>query len=105
MPSVAIGSEVGAPAVPSTGMPAAIDVLEPEHPKRVAMVASNPAVSEQSGWPVGFWWAELTHPYWELTQHGYQVEVFSPEAGGLEGDSWSDPRDAAVTPAWPPRDC
>jgi putative intracellular protease/amidase len=74
-------------------MPAAIDLLDPEHPKRVAMVASNPAVSEQTGWPVGFWWAELTHPYWELTQHGYQVEVFSPDGGSLEGDSWSDPRD------------
>src|SRR3954469_15662491 len=74
-------------------MPASLDLIDPEHPKRVAMVASNPAVSEQTGGPVGFWWAELTHPYWELTQHGYQVEIFSPDGGRLEGDSWSDPRD------------
>jgi hypothetical protein len=28
--------------------------------KRILMVASNPSVSEQTGWPIGFWWAELT---------------------------------------------
>jgi putative intracellular protease/amidase len=72
---------------------ATIDVLHPERPKRVAIVASNPAVSERTGWPIGFWWAELTHPYWELTEHGYEVEIFSPDGGRLEGDSWSDPRD------------
>jgi putative intracellular protease/amidase len=59
------------------------------------IVASNPAVSGQTGWPVGFWWAELTHPYWELTQRGYEVVVASPDGGRLEGDSWSDPRDAS----------
>jgi putative intracellular protease/amidase len=67
-----------------------IDVLRP---KRVVIVASNPAVSETTGWPIGFWWAELTHPYWELTGRGYRVDVASPDGGRLEGDSWSDPRD------------
>lgn len=62
-------------------------------PRRVLIIASNPAVSEQTGWPIGFWWAELTHPYWELTQRGYEVDVASPDGGRLEGDSWSDPRD------------
>jgi putative intracellular protease/amidase len=57
------------------------------------IVASNPAVSDQTGWPIGFWWAELTHPYWELTQRGYEVEVASPDGGTLEADPWSDPRD------------
>jgi putative intracellular protease/amidase len=70
-----------------------LDVLNPERPKRVAIVASNPAVSDQTGWPIGFWWSELTHPYWELTGHGYQVDVASPDGGKLEADSWSDPRD------------
>lgn len=70
-----------------------IDVLDPKHTKRVAIVVSNPAVSKQTGWPIGFWWGEVTHPYWEFTQHGYQVEIFSPEGGRLEGDKWSDPRD------------
>ena len=74
-------------------MTAAIDILDPSHPKRVVIVASNPAVSEQTGWPIGFWWSELTHPYWELTQTGYQVDVASPDGGALKADSLSDPRD------------
>jgi putative intracellular protease/amidase len=74
-------------------MSGAVDVLNPERPKRVVVVASNPAVSGQTGWPIGFWWAELTHPYWEFVEHGYQVDVASPDGGKLEGDKWSDPRD------------
>jgi putative intracellular protease/amidase len=74
-------------------MPATVDILRPDQPKRVLMVASNPAVSTVTGWPVGFWWSELTHPWWEFTEHGYQVEIASPEGGALRGDSWSDPRD------------
>jgi len=74
-------------------MSAAIDVLHPDQPKRVAIIASNPAVSKQTGWPIGFWWAELVHPFWEFTQNGYQVEIYSPDGGKLEGDKWSDPRD------------
>ncbi|WFP77019.1 hypothetical protein [Mesorhizobium sp. WSM4906] len=31
-------------------------------PKRVAIIIANPAVSTTTGWPVGFWWSELTHP-------------------------------------------
>ena len=52
-------------------MGASIDISNPDKPKRVAIVASNPAVSRQTGWPIGFWWAELTHPYWEFVEHGY----------------------------------
>jgi putative intracellular protease/amidase len=70
-----------------------IDILDPDNPKRVVIVASNPAVSEQTGWPIGFWWGELTHPYWTLTESGYEIEIASPDGGKLEGDSWSDPRD------------
>ena len=74
-------------------MTANFDILHPDRPKRVLMVASNPTVSPVTGWPVGFWWAELTHPWWEFTEHGYVVELASPEGGELQGDSWSDPRD------------
>jgi putative intracellular protease/amidase len=72
---------------------AAIDMLDPTHPRRVLLVASNPTVSERTGWPIGFWWSELTHPYWVLSRHGYEIDVASPDGGALEGDSWSDPRD------------
>ena len=74
-------------------MSGAIDILNPDNPKRVLVLASNPAVSEQTGWPIGFWWSELTHPYWEFAEHGYQVDVASPDGGPLKADSWSDPRD------------
>jgi hypothetical protein len=77
----------------SNEMSGAIDVLNPDKPKRVLVLASNPAVSEQTGWPIGFWWAELTHPYWEFAERGYQIDVASPDGGALEGDEWSDPRD------------
>ena len=46
-------------------------------PKRIAIVLSNGAVSTTTGWPVGFWWSELTHPYFHFTEVGYEVEIFS----------------------------
>jgi putative intracellular protease/amidase len=72
---------------------AKVDILDPERPKRIAIVASNPAVSEQTGWPIGFWWGELTHPYWEFTERGYEVDIASPDGGALQGDAYGDPRD------------
>ena len=74
-------------------MTASIDINNPDHPKRVLMVAANPSTSTQTGWPVGFWWAELTHPYWEFTEHGYQVDIASPDGGTLTADGFSDPED------------
>jgi len=74
-------------------MSEAIDILNPTRPKRIAILASNPSVSKQTGWPIGFWWSELTHPYWQFTEHGYNVDIYSPDGGKLQGDNWSDPRD------------
>ncbi len=65
----------------------------PKNPKRVAIVISNPAVSTTTGWPVGFWWSELSHPYFAFQEKGYEVEIFSPEGGKCEADAMSDPRD------------
>lgn len=64
-------------------------------PKRVAIVIANPATSSTTGWPVGFWWSELTHPYFAFHEAGYEVEVFSPAGGKCEADAMSDPRDAS----------
>jgi putative intracellular protease/amidase len=64
-------------------------------PKRVALVIANPSVSTTTGWPVGFWWSELTHPYYEFSEAGYEVEIFSPEGGRCVADGMSDPRDAS----------
>jgi putative intracellular protease/amidase len=69
------------------------NVVNPKNPKRVAIVISNPAISTTTGWPVGFWWSELSHPYFILTEKGYEIEVFSPDGGKCEADGMSDPRD------------
>lgn len=74
-------------------MSASIDIADPSHPKRVLLVAANPATSTETGWPIGFWWAELTHPYWEFTERGYDVVIASPEGGALVADGYSDPED------------
>jgi putative intracellular protease/amidase len=67
--------------------------VNPNRPKRVAIVISNPAISTTTGWPVGFWWSELAHPYHVFHEHGYEIEVFSPSGGKCEPDALSDPRD------------
>jgi putative intracellular protease/amidase len=64
------------------------------HPKRVAIVIANPAVSTTTGWPVGFWWSELTHTYFAFSEKGYEVEIFSPAGGKCEADAMSDPNDS-----------
>jgi putative intracellular protease/amidase len=71
-----------------------LNLVTPDKPKRAAIVISNPAVSTTTGWPVGFWWAELTHPYYAFTEAGWQVDVFSPNGGKCEADAMSDPEDA-----------
>ena len=63
--------------------------------KRVAIVIANPATSTTTGWPVGFWWSELTHPFHAFREVGYEVEVFSVDGGRCEADGMSDPRDAS----------
>lgn len=64
-------------------------------PKRIAIVIANPTTSSTTGWPVGFWWSELTHPYFAFHEAGYEVEIFSPTGGKCEADSMSDPRDGS----------
>jgi putative intracellular protease/amidase len=62
-------------------------------PKKVLIVVANPATSTTLGWPAGFWGAELTHPYFELTQRGVAVTIASPDGGKVAMDALSDPRD------------
>lgn len=61
------------------------------HPKHVLLLASNPAISPVTGWPIGFWWAEVSHAAHAFMEAGYQITIASPEGGDLEGDGWSDP--------------
>jgi len=69
-----------------------VDLTSSKRPN-VLMVVANPRVSTTTGWPVGFWAAELTHPYYEFTRVRYDVTVASPEGGKVELDALSDPRD------------
>jgi len=61
--------------------------------RRILMVVSNPAVSTTTGWPVGFWAAELTHAYEKFLEEGFDVTIASPFGGKVVIDSLSDPRD------------
>lgn len=56
---------------------------------KILMVASSPAVSVQTGWPIGFWAAELTHPLYVFQEAGYEVTLVSTEGGKLMMDSYS----------------
>ena len=60
---------------------------------KILLVASSPAVSEQTGWPIGFWAAELTHPLFVFQEAGYEVNLASTEGGRIVMDGYSDPTD------------
>ncbi|MGB0523395.1 MAG: type 1 glutamine amidotransferase domain-containing protein [Flammeovirgaceae bacterium] len=62
---------------------------------KILMVASSPTTSKQTGWPIGFWAAELTHPLHAFQEAGYEVELVSTEGGKVVMDSYSNPTDAS----------
>src|SRR5262245_20820603 len=76
-------------------MSGTVDILNPDRPRKILILASNPSTSEITGWPIGFWWSELTHSYWEFVENGFVVEIASPKGGELVADSWSDPSDSS----------
>ena len=57
----------------------------------ILMVASSPATSQQTGWPIGFWGAELTHPLLVFQEAGYTVTLASTEGGQVVMDGYSNP--------------
>jgi putative intracellular protease/amidase len=62
---------------------------------KILMVASSPAISTQTGWPIAFWAAELTHPLLVLQEAGYAIELASTEGGRIEMDTYSNPTDSS----------
>jgi putative intracellular protease/amidase len=62
---------------------------------KILMVASSPSVSKQTGWPIGFWAAELTHPLRVFQESGFDIELVSTDGGKLEMDGYSNPTDAS----------
>jgi putative intracellular protease/amidase len=69
-----------------------VDVTTTNRP-RVLMVVANPTTATTTGWPVGFWASELTHPYYAFTRVRYEVTIASPDGGRVAVDALSDPRD------------
>ena len=57
--------------------------------KKILYVVSNPATLK--GFPVGFFAEELTRPFFEFVQKGYEVEIVSPKGGKVEYDGFSNP--------------
>ena len=57
--------------------------------KRVLFLVSNQ--STLHGFPVGFFAEELTRPFFEFIQAGYEVDLASPKGGPVEFDGFSDP--------------
>jgi putative intracellular protease/amidase len=70
-----------------------LNPVNPAKPKRAAIVISNGTVSTSTGWPVGFWWSELSHPHYAFTEAGWNVDIYSPNGGNCEWDAMSDPDD------------
>lgn len=64
----------------------------PENPS-VVIVVSNSIDHPSMGFPLGFWAAELTHPYAELQAHNIDVTIASLNGGPVVVDGFSDPRD------------
>jgi putative intracellular protease/amidase len=62
---------------------------------KILMIAGSLAVSAQTGWPIGFWAAELTHPLRAFQEAGYEIELASTAGGKLEMDGYSNPNDAS----------
>jgi putative intracellular protease/amidase len=69
-----------------------VDVTKTRRPS-ILIVVANPTTATTTGWPVGFWAAELTHPYYAFKRVRYEVTVASPDGGAVEIDALSDPRD------------
>jgi len=57
--------------------------------KKILFVVSNPATLK--GFPVGFFAEEMTRPYFDFVQAGYEVDMVSPKGGKVEFDGFSDP--------------
>jgi putative intracellular protease/amidase len=70
-----------------------LNPVDPAHPKRAAIVIANGATSTSTGWPVGFWWSELTHPHYLFREAGWEVDIYSPDGGDCAWDAMSDPDD------------
>ncbi len=60
--------------------------------KRVLMIVTSQSELGDTGLPTGFWLPELTHPYFEVMNAGYTIDIASPKGGNAPIDPFGDPR-------------
>ena len=57
--------------------------------KKIAVVAANKAQGKIGD--IGFYYAELTHPYYEFSLAGFEIDLYSPDGGEIFADPYSNP--------------
>ena len=72
----------------------AIDILNIGEPVPFAIMVSSATVSNQAGWPKGFWWAALNRSHGEFVEHMRRDADESP--AGAEGSYPLLPSSSAV---------
>jgi len=70
----------------------AMGKVEESKEKKVLHVVTSHNTLGKTGYPAGLWLSELTHPYFELTDTGIEVDIASPKGGKAPIDPFSDPR-------------
>lgn len=65
--------------------------------KKVLMVVTSENTVPNSDVKTGFHLSELTHPYYEVTSAGYEVDIASIKGGTAPLDPHSDPREPGNT--------
>lgn len=61
-------------------------------PGNILIIVANEILHPSLGFPLGFWAAELTHPFAELVAHNHSVTIASLQGGKVTVDGYSDPR-------------
>lgn len=61
-------------------------------PKKALLVAASPMTHPRLNFELGFWAAELSHPYAELMGNDIEITIASPDGGEIKVDGYSDPR-------------
>lgn len=69
-----------------------MDRIDESKKKRVLNVVTSHETLGKTGYPAGLWLSELTHPYFELSYNGIDVDIASIKGGKAPIDPFSDPR-------------
>lgn len=82
----------------AAGAPALAQVAPAPAAKRILFVVSNEVNPGPAGFAIGFWLAELAHPFWTFQQRGWQTTLVSPNGGPVVHDAMSDPEGGRFGP-------